>query len=76
MDSGFIIQGIQAFSSSLILYKGIKELAKDIQTSLDKGKSPETNWCVYFNPLERFKISWPSPRNVIVVCECAPPTKV
>jgi hypothetical protein len=62
MDSASIVQGVQALSSSLILYKGIKELAKDIQNSLDKGKSPDTNWCVYFNPLERFKISWPSQR--------------
>ena len=56
MDSASITQGIQVISSGLMLYKGIKELAKDIQNSLDKGNSPETNWCAYFNPLERFKI--------------------
>jgi hypothetical protein len=65
MDVGSFTLVLQTLSSSVRLYKDAKGLVKDIQNYFDKGKSPESKWCVYFNPLERFKISWPSQRWAI-----------
>jgi hypothetical protein len=62
MDVGSFTLVLQTLSSSVKLYKDANGLVKDIQNYFDKGKSAESKWCVYFNPLERFKISWPSQR--------------
>jgi hypothetical protein len=65
VDIHYFTLGLQALSSGFILYKDGKGLLKDIQNYFDKGKSPESKWCVYLNPLEKFKISWPSQRWAI-----------
>ena len=63
MDLGsIIVAGLQALSSGFQSYKGVKEMVNDIQKSIEKKRSPESNWSAYINPHERFKISWPSQR--------------
>ena len=63
MDLGsIIVSGLQALSSGFQSYKGVKEIVNDIQKSIEKKRSPESNWSVYINPQEKFKLSWPSQR--------------
>jgi hypothetical protein len=47
MDPVSFISVLQVLSSRI----DAKELVKEIQNYFDKGKSSETNWCIYFNPL-------------------------